>query len=207
MSGIALQRAAIVGLLVVLLAGCGPGQSPGGTGPEGPSAGPTTAGTESLAPSESLSVSPTPSATESAAPSESSSAAVCVPGDQDADVYHPARLVVITACLRVTGTIYSSKAEPDGDLHIRLTVDPPYANLINPVNGSGQLGKLVIEPVCEHKVTQADAVATCAADADPINVSGLTVGAHVWMEGRYVTDMQHGGWAELHPLYRWGLLP
>jgi hypothetical protein len=24
------------------------------------------------------------------------------------------------------------------------------------------------------------------------------------MEGRYVLDLEHGSWAELHPLYRWG---
>jgi hypothetical protein len=29
-------------------------------------------------------------------------------------------------------------------------------------------------------------------------------GQRVWMEGRYVQDGEHGDWAELHPLYRWG---
>jgi hypothetical protein len=29
------------------------------------------------------------------------------------------------------------------------------------------------------------------------------VGDKVWMEGRYVFDLDHSGWAELHPLYRW----
>ena len=64
----------------------------------------------------------------------------------------------------------------------------------------------MIEPVCELRVTQADAIASCAADPDPVR--GLPrLGEHVWMEGRYVADLQHGGWRELHPLYRWGVLP
>jgi len=53
-----------------------------------------------------------------------------------------------------------------------------------------------------------------AADVVPIVPLGQTsldacrevaraVGDRVWMEGRYVFDTDHGGWAELHPLYRW----
>jgi hypothetical protein len=128
----------------------------------------------------------------------------CLPTDQDQFVYHPARLVVLAACVHVTGTVYSVRTEADGDLHVRLTLDPPYLGLINAVNVSGQLGKLVVEPVCEKLVTQADAVAVCQGDPDPVGITRLKVGLPVWMEGRYVTDTEHGGWAELHPLYRWG---
>jgi hypothetical protein len=131
----------------------------------------------------------------------------CVPTDQDQYVYHPARLVVLEPCISVTGTVFSIKTEADGDLHIRLTLDPQYAGLINAVNVSGQLGKLVVEPVCERSVTQADAIATCAADHDPLAIAAMKVGQHVVMDGRYVTDTQHGGWAELHPLYRWAVAP
>jgi hypothetical protein len=194
-------------VLGVVVAGCFSGQ----TQTSAPSLEPTTSPSASTSPSEIPSESPSavPSASSSpgATVGASPSATACLPTDQDADVYHPARLVVITACIRVTGTVYSMKTEADGDLHIRLTVDPPYANLVNTVNVSGQLGKLVIEPVCEKPVTQADAIATCKADKDPLVITGLKVGAHVWMEGRYVTDSQHGGWAELHPLYRWGAAP
>jgi hypothetical protein len=171
------------------------------------SAPPVSTGLQSPSPTENPSASYGPSALGRQSPTASRSAAACTPGDQDVDVYHPARLVVIKACIRVTGTVYSSKTEADGDLHIRLTVDPSFAGLINDVNRSGQLGKLLVEPVCERPATQADAIASCAADADPVLIAGLSVGTHVWMEGRYVTDSQHGGWAELHPLYRWGLEP
>jgi hypothetical protein len=135
------------------------------------------------------------------------SATACQPTDQDAYVYHPARLQVITACLRVTGTVVRVLTEADGDEHIRVEPDPAFQSLLQPanVNQPGCLrGCLVVEPVCEHAVTQADAVAVCAGDPDALH--GLPqVGQHVWLEGRYVLDLQHGAWAELHPLYRWGL--
>ena len=98
------------------------------------------------------------------------------------------------------------RQEADGDLHMGLALDPAFAHLIVAANQGTERGDLVIEPVCELHVTQADAIATCAADPDPLrNLPGP--GSHVWMEGRYVADLQHGGWRELHPLYRWGALP
>lgn len=133
-------------------------------------------------------------------------AAACRPTDQDRYVYHPARLQVLAACLRVTGTVAFIREEADGDLHIGLALDAPYEHLVVAANQGAERGDLVIEPVCELRVTQADAIATCAADRDPLRgLPGL--GEHVWMEGRYVADLQHGGWRELHPLYRWGALP
>ena len=133
-------------------------------------------------------------------------AAACRPTDQDRYVYRPARLQVLTACVRVSGTVAFIRDEADGDLHLGLALDAPYAHLVVAANGGAERGDLVIEPVCELRVTQADAIAVCAADPDPLR--GLPrLGEHVWMEGRYVADLQHGGWRELHPLYRWGVLP
>lgn len=62
----------------------------------------------------------------------------------------------------------------------------------------------MIEPVCVRAVTQDDAIDTCLGDHDPLAGPMPAVGQHVWMEGRYVLDSEHGSWAELHPLYRWG---
>jgi hypothetical protein len=114
---------------------------------------------------------------------------------------------VLNPCITVTGVVYSIKTELDGDIHIRLTVDIPYVNLINAANIKLQLGKLVVEPICETTVNQADAVALCAADKDPIEVSQMKVKDHVMMIGRYVTDKEHDDWAELHPLYAWSKIP
>ena len=144
---------------------------------------------------------PRPTVQRTAAP-----AAACRPTDQDRYVYHPARLQVLTACVRVTGTVAFIREEADGDLHIGLALDAPYGHLVVAANTGAERGDLVIEPVCELQVTQADAIATCAADRDPLR--GLpTLGERVWMEGRYVADLQHSGWRELHPLSRWGALP
>jgi hypothetical protein len=128
----------------------------------------------------------------------------CVPTDQNRYVYNPARLQVVTACLQVTGTVAAIRMEADGDLHILIRLDRAYTHLLRPANQGEELGDLVVEPVCVRSVSQSDAVATCAADGDPIASVPASVGAHIWLQGRYVFDLQHGGWAELHPLYRWG---
>ena len=128
----------------------------------------------------------------------------CTPTDQDRYVYNPDRLVVKARCLRVSGVIDAIRQEADGDLHILLRLDAPYQRYLTPANQGQELGDLVVEPVCVHPVSQADAVAPCAADPDPLQNLPHT-GMRVWMEGHYVLDMGHGGWAELHPLYRWGI--
>ncbi len=129
--------------------------------------------------------------------------ATCTSTDQDQYVYHPDRLHVVQACAYVTGVVDAVRTEADGDLHILLHLDAPYQNLLQPANQNEQ-GDLVVEPVCVGTVTQQDAIDTCAADHDPYSAPLPSVGDHVWMEGRYVYDEDHGGWAELHPLYRSG---
>jgi hypothetical protein len=129
----------------------------------------------------------------------------CKPTDQDRFVYNPSRLAVQAACIRVSGTVEAVRHEADGDLHILLALDPAYTRLLTPANQGEELGDLVVEPVCVRSVSQADAKGTCASDPDPFSGSFPAVGEAVWMEGRYVFDLGHGGWAELHPLYRWGV--
>jgi len=130
--------------------------------------------------------------------------AACEPTDQDAFVYNPDRLEVAAPCLHVTGIVAAVRTEADGDLHILLELDPPYTYLLRPANQGEELGDLVVEPVCVKSVAQADAEAVCTADPDPLAQPFPVAGERVWMDGRYVFDLEHGGWAELHPLYRWG---
>ena len=137
--------------------------------------------------------------------SAASAAQPCPAGDQDRYVYRPARLEVLHACLRVTGTIVSSSAEADGDFHINVRLDAPFTGLLTPGN-EFEDGYLIVEPVCQFPPLQAEAIRVCAADPDPLTGGLPAVGDHVWMEGRYVLDLQHHAWAELHPLYRWGKL-
>ena len=146
-----------------------------------------------------------PSAPQSASPTTSS----CQPTDQDQYVYNPNRLSIQETCIRITGTILAKVQEADGDFHIRVQLDSQYQSLLTPANqnqcAQGICGLLVVEPVCVNLVTQSDAISTCAADLDPL-INLPNINDHVWMEGRYVFDTAHGGWAELHPLYRWGLI-
>ena len=150
-----------------------------------------------------------PSATPTAKPATATKAPAgasssCLPTDQDRYVYNADRLMVKARCLRVSGRIDAIREEADGDLHILLRLDTPYRRYLTPANQGEELGDLVVEPVCVHSVSQSDAVASCRADPDPLQNLPHT-GDRVWMEGRYVLDSDHGDWAELHPLYRWGM--
>lgn len=113
-------------------------------------------------------------------------------------VYNPGRLQVIDPCKTVSGTVESVRAEPDGDFHIRLKVDPQFGILVNSANVNVQYGDLVLEPICQNPVTQPDAVGACANFHQNINIP--PVGAHVTVTGSYVLDQDHGGWAEIHPV-------
>jgi hypothetical protein len=152
-------------------------------------------------------VTPTPASESSPTlmPVPTAVAQTCLPTDQDRFIYNPDRLRVISACLRVEGTVEAIRSEKDGDLHILVALDPAFSRLLTPANDGVELGDLVVEPVCVHAVSQADAVEACSSDPDPLrSLPGLH--RHIWLEGRYVLDEDHGGWAELHPLYRWGSL-
>lgn len=113
-------------------------------------------------------------------------------------VYHPDRLVVLEQCKVVTGVIDSVRSEPDGDFHVRLALDPGQEDLLNEKNMSVQHGDLVIEPICEHPVTQTDAIASCQNFAG--GVPRPRKGMHVRVAGSYVHDVERGhGWNEIHP--------
>ena len=130
----------------------------------------------------------------------------CQATDQDQYVYRPSRLQTVAACVRVTGTVVSSSGESDGDVHINVRVDPAYEPLLTSANLKED-GYLIVEPVCRFPPLQAEAIRVCASDTDPLAGDLPAVGDHVVMEGRYVLDLQHGAWAELHPLYRWSKAP
>jgi hypothetical protein len=126
----------------------------------------------------------------------------CTPTDQGLYVYRPARLQVLAPCIRVIGTVVGTSTEADGDIHINVRLDDVYRTVLRPGNDFED-GDLIVEPVCQVAPPQADAVRICASDAVPLDRTPQ-VGDHVSLEGRYVLDLQHHAWAELHPLYRWG---
>lgn len=145
----------------------------------------------------------TPTAAVTSSPSalvsDSLSAATC--SDPHSHVYNPDRLQLLAACITVAGTIELERAEADGDYHVRLRLDPGQTCAGQPCldtdNTSEQAGDLVLEPVCENPITQADAVAACSGYQNPLVLP--PVGSHVEVMGPFVLDADHG-WNEIHPL-------
>ena len=113
-------------------------------------------------------------------------------------IYNPSRLQVVDPCKTVSGIIESKRVEADGDYHIRLKLDPQFANLVNAANVKGQFGDLVLEPICMNRVTQLDAISACQNFHQNIDIPA--VGSHVQVTGSYVLDKEHGKWAEIHPV-------
>ena len=113
-------------------------------------------------------------------------ASVCpTPSKVLSGVYHPSRLTVLSPCKTAKGVIAFWKREKppgDGDLHIRLTLDPQYVSLKNAVNDQMQHGDLVVEFMPRGHLPKPQ------------------VGQHVTLVGAWVLDRQHG-WKELHPVW------
>jgi hypothetical protein len=123
-------------------------------------------------------------------------------------VYHPDRLLVISACKTVSGVIRSITHESDGDYHFDLALDPAFAKLINQGNVSGQHGWLVAEivPADEPGCTRGKPPKPVSGTYDYGSCTGadLTtppIGTHVSVTGPYVLDQVHG-WMEIHPVWR-----
>jgi len=172
--------------------------------------------TSSPAPTAGSSVTPTPTIQVQTVPTGTATpnvsprpvASGCRKGSPLANVYHPDRLLVISACKTASGVIRSITHEPDGDYHFDLALDPAYANLINKGNVTGQHGWLVAE------VVPADEPG-CTPGKPPKPVSGTynygyctgaditspPIGTHVSVTGPYVLDQIHG-WMEIHPVWR-----
>ncbi len=120
-------------------------------------------------------------------------------------VYDPSRLKIVNDCTSVSGTIASIRVEADGDYHIGLTVDSQYQNLINEENIQNQHGNLVLEVICQKPVKQDSAIEACSNYSGHIDIPNI--GDHVIVTGSYVLDLQHGGWAEIHPVSKFEVNP
>lgn len=143
--------------------------------------------------------------------SNSSVAKDCEPNDQDRYVYRPGRLQVLSSCVRVTGVVravYLPNDDDDGDVGIQLELDPPFERYLNEASRKYQGGYMHVESVCYlmPNFNNLFAQIACTFDPDPYHGPFPSVGQRVWMEGRWVLDFGHEGWAELHPQYRWGPL-
>lgn len=130
-----------------------------------------------------------------------------------AHVYNPQRLKVFGACVSVTGTVVDAthgkrkqgcRSEPDGDLHCWLKLDRGQERYLNVMNTKNEGGALVFEPMCQHRVTQKDAMAACKDWHQDIVLP--PVGSHVRITGAWVLDTEHGH-EEIHPVTKIETIP
>ena len=135
-------------------------------------------------------------------------ASACRAGNPLANVYHPNRLLVKSPCTTVSGTVESIRSEDDGDVHFDIALDSQYANLLTPENTSQQHGWLVDEivPADEPGCTPGTPPRPATGSYDYGICTGAdertpTIGSHVFVTGPYVLDEDHGGWAEIHPVW------
>jgi hypothetical protein len=113
-------------------------------------------------------------------------------------VYHSARLQVLgDSCISVTGSVEDVRKEADGDLHILFRLDQQFESLLNEKNMSKQHGDLVLEPICQGTIRQADATEPCSHYNGPYFEP--QIGQRYLVSGTYVHDVDHG-WNELHPV-------
>jgi len=121
------------------------------------------------------------------------------PASISSHVYNPSRLQIVKDCITASGTVDRVIEENDGDVHLRLMLDPAYSNLTNSANDLYQYGDLVVEIICVGQITQADAVSACQNYSNNIPVPN--VGQRITVSGPYVLDTDHYNWAEIHPVY------
>lgn len=140
----------------------------------------------------------------------------CIVTGQDQFVYDPDRLPVLGPCVRVVGVVknvppeQANRSDNDGDAYFNVTLDPPFQKYLTEGNKDPFLGgALHLEIVCYYKPIETPEEAELCAKDSTVDRSALPkAGQRIWAEGRWVVDLYHGGgWAELHPLYRWGIEP
>ncbi len=140
----------------------------------------------------------------------------CKWGPPLAGVYLSGRLRLVDRCRTVTGTVDCLKVEPDGDIHLRLRLDPQFAGLLKPANAiqvcADQPGPhLVVEIIPQRP--QGILFRTNNADAGGfVDPRTPAPGDHITVSGPYVIDtnilhrvLYQGraaeNWAEIHPAW------
>ncbi len=139
----------------------------------------------------------------------------CKWGPPLAGVYLSGRLHLIDRCMTVSGTVDCLKVEPDGDIHVRLRLDPQFVRLLKPANELQTCADpgphLVVEIIPQHP--QGILFRTNNADAGGfIDPRTPAPGDHVTVTGPYVVDtnslhrfLYQGraaeNWGEIHPTW------
>jgi len=120
-------------------------------------------------------------------------------------VYHPARLKLLQPCVTFRGTVLADLHERDGDRHLWLAPDPGYEKFLNAANVYKGHKALVAEivPACTSEPANETAAAACPAS----KLGTPVAGSHLEITGRWVEDLNHGSWREVHPVASLKVLP
>ncbi|MHB1445322.1 MAG: hypothetical protein ACYCZV_06665 [Acidimicrobiales bacterium] len=147
-----------------------------------------------------------------AGPALPASTGACRSGDPLANVYHPYRLQVRSACMTVTGTVVYIRSEDDGDVHFDLALPASESHLLDQANYGHEDGQLVAE------VVPADQPGCTPGQPPPLpptayrsssysygtctgaDIATPPMGTQVRISGPYVLDSDHG-WMEIHPVW------
>jgi len=141
----------------------------------------------------------TPATSSASAPGASAQNAADCDASLWSRVYSPKRLQQAAVCLSATGVIAESDADPDGDQHLLLKLDPGQESLVNKRNKKKKDNQLVIEIVCANPTQMKKPQKACAGYTNSIPIPA--VGQRVKVTGSYVLDT-HNGWMEIHPVSR-----
>ena len=140
----------------------------------------------------------------------------CKFGPPLAGVYAPERLQLLDRCSTISGTVDCLKLEPDGDIHLRVRVDPQFTGFLRPAN-SLQIctdhpePHLVVEIIPQH----AEGLLFRGNNADTggfIAPATPAPGDHISVTGPHIIDknilhrvLYQGrpaeNWAEIHPAW------
>ena len=207
------MQLALLVLVATGVASCAAGPTPRPSGPSGPaSTVPSTALTTPGPTVVSPTASPSAAPSVSSAPAAPASTRACRPGDPLANVYHPYRLQVRTACMTVTGAVAYVRSEDDGDVHLNLELPAGESYLLDQDNYSHEDGQLVAEivPADQPGCTRGQPLplpptayrsnsysyGTCTG----ADIATPSMGSQVRITGPYVLDSDHG-WMEIHPVW------
>ena len=120
------------------------------------------------------------------------------------NIWNASRLDVIEPCVTITGVVTAVRPILDGDLHVHLRPDPPFAGLVNEKNIQARGGNLILEPRCAWAMWRRNSTGPCSNRSFPLSIP--KIGTRVRVTGTFVFDRDHG-WNELHPIFTLDPIP
>jgi hypothetical protein len=139
----------------------------------------------------------------------------CKAGPPLAGVYLPSRLHVVRSCLTVSGTVACTKREPDGDVHVLVSLVRRDRWVLRPANavercpGPSRRGRLLVIEI----IPQDGGFPFLDNSADLggfVTPAAPRPGDHIRVTGPYVLDTNKlhdliipgaRNWAEIHPAW------